>query len=192
MSARILLAIVCMVFLCHCRNAPTDAGTPHAQKPKDTTVFYPINSYIREQLTSLNQATTTPYQIVENENGKNDSSAISKENIQAYAHRLLLDSINAPGLQEKYTENIFLDQSTASFTFSYTTIDTSLPVQSVLVLLDTTTQEVKDIIYTINRTYPDSAVLEKWWWKNNKGFTILKSVVFPDGQEKKQQIKVVW
>lgn len=191
MKLRLVPIIFFLVLLCNCSNPFNKAGIAHSKKPMDTLVFYPINPYIRSQLLEMEQSSISPYQILEDKKGK-DSMTISKDAVKSWAMQFLNDSITAPGVQEKYKENIFLDQSTASYTFSYTTEDTTLPVQSVLVLLDTATQQVKDIIYSMTRLYADSIVLEKWWWKNDRGFKILKNVTLPNGIEKKQQINVAW
>lgn len=139
----------------------------------------------------LENSPVQPYKIYISAAGK-DSTNISKEEVNELAQMFLNDSITALGTKEKYTEDIFQDQTTASYTFSYTSKDTLLPIQRIMVLLDTATQQVKNIIYNITRSYPDSTVTEMLWWKNNKGFTILQQSTLPGGTEQKRQLQVGW
>lgn len=172
-----------------CKN---NSKEPIAENNKnDTLVYYPVNQYLRSQLSEMESSNFRPFKISITDSGK-DSTTISKEEVKSLAQIFLNDSITAFGMKEKYTENIFQDQTTASYTFSYTAKDTLLPVQRVLILLDTATQEVKNIIYSISRNYADSTITEMLWWKNDIGFTILHSSTLPDGTEKKRQLKVGW
>lgn len=173
-----------------CKNDKQTEQKP-ANNNNDSLVFYPVNQYIRNQIASMESSPVQPYKIIITDTGK-DSTSISKEEAKTLAQTFLNDSITANGLKEKYIENIFQDQTTASYTFSYTTEDSLLPVQRVLVLLDTATQQVKNIIYSISKAYADSSVTEMHWWKNDKGFTILQSTALPDGKESKRQIQVGW
>ena len=173
-----------------CHN--TDPKTEWTGNNKnDTLVYYPVNEYLRKQLAGIESSTLQPFKITITDSGK-DSIIITKEEVRNLAQLFLNDSITAFGMKEKYTENIFQDQTTASYTFSYTAKDTFLPVQRILVLLDTATQQVKNIIYNIARASVDSTITEMLLWKDDKGFTILRSSTLPGGTEKKQQIQVGW
>ncbi len=178
------------IILLSCKN-----DKPKEQKivenNNDSLIFYPVNQYIRNQITTMENSPVQPYKIIITDSGK-DSASISKEEVKTLAQIFLNDSITATGMKEKYKENIFQDQTTASYTFSYTTEDSLLPVQRVLVLLDTATQQVKNIIYSISKSNADSSITEMHWWKNDKGFTILQSSMLPDGKERKRQIQVGW
>ncbi len=179
-----------IIFVNSCKN---DNSKEQVQEKNvnDTLVFYPVNQYIRSQLSMLENSPVQPYKIIIRGSVK-DSTAITKDEVKNLANTFLNDSITAIGLKEKYIENIFQDQTTASYTFSYTAKDTMLPVQRVLILLDTATQQVKNIIFNVVRAYTDSSTTEMLWWKNDKGFTILQSTTLPDGTEKKQQLQIGW
>lgn len=173
---------------CHNDDSKTEVT---GNNENDTLVYYPVNQYLRSQLSGIESSSVQPYKITITDTGK-DSTIITKEEVKSLAQLFLNDSITAFGMKEKYTENIFQDQTTASYTFSYTSKDTLLPVQRILVLLDTATQQVKNIIYSIARASADSTITEMLWWKNDKGFTILRSSILPGGTEKKRQIQVGW
>ncbi|MEO8116366.1 MAG: hypothetical protein ABI653_01880 [Bacteroidota bacterium] len=173
---------------CHTNNSKEQEP---ANNKNDTLVYYPVNQYLRSQLSMLENSPVQPFKILITDSGK-DSSSITKEEVKNFAQIFLNDSITAFGMKEKYTENIFQDQTTASYTLSYTANDTLLPVQRVLVLLDTATQLVKNIIYSISRSYTDSTITEMLWWKNDKGFTILHNATLTDGTEKKRQLQIGW
>ncbi|MEO7211150.1 MAG: hypothetical protein ABIY35_09395 [Chitinophagaceae bacterium] len=173
---------------CHTKTSKEQVP---ANNKNDTLVYYPVNQYLRSQLSMLENSPVQPFKILITDSGK-DSSSITKEEVKNFAQLFLNDSITAFGMKEKYTENIFQDQTTASYTFSYTAKDTLLPVQRVLVLLDTATQQVKNIIYSISRSYTDSTITEMLWWKNDKGFTILHSATLTDGTEQKRQLQIGW
>ena len=187
-SIYFLLFIVFIFSSCHNKDSKKELN---GNNENDTLVYYPVNQYLRSQLSGIESSTKQPYKITITGSGK-DSTIITKEEVKSLAQLFLNDSITAFGMKEKYTENIFQDQTTASYTFSYTSKDTLLPVQRILVLLDTATQQVKNIIYSIARASADSTITEMLWWKNDKGFTILSSLKLPGGTEKKRQIQVGW
>ena len=133
----------------------------------DTTVFFHVNEYIRSQIEEVVQ---TPYYIYKIEifNGKKNSSAINNILFKQAAMHFIEQDINQPQIKNKYTENIFHDQSTQSFTLSYTTNDPAMELKSVDVLLQEDGETVKRIFMRKFKNYADSTAIEQLSWKANE------------------------
>jgi len=157
----------------------------------DSTVFYPIHEYFVNQIKSVDSTSPT-IKMVTTINGQKDSATISTQQFDKLAQAFLENDIADKSIKKYYKQSIFQDQTTQSITFNYTTVNTSLPVQSLDILLDTITQEVKRVFISRIKIVNDSTIVEKLNWKTNSNFLISRSVQLPSNKETKQQISVMW
>jgi len=165
-------------------------SSQQAKKESDTTHFFQVPQYIKSQLQEVNR---TPYFIYKMDvvNGKKDSSAITTPQFINLAQTFLKPDISAPDLKKYYTENIFHDETTKTFTISYTTANKDLEVQNVDILLDEDGKTVKRIFIRKFFNDTDSSSIEQLSWKSGESFQINKLVNIDD-KENTQQTIVVW
>jgi len=95
-------------------------------------------------------------------------------------------------IKKYYKESIFNDISTGSNTFTYTSVNKNLPLQTIDILLDTSSDIVKRVFITKSFVKGDSAITEKLGWKTDRSFTITRLLQLPGKKETTQQINVLW
>ncbi len=177
-----------MMSLLGCRQKPTDQK---AETTRDSISFFQVGDYIRSEINEVNK---TPYFIykIEKRDGRFDSSAINNEIFNQLSKAFLQNDINDPALKSNYTENVFHDQTTKSYTLNYTTSNKELPVQSVDVLLNEDAQTVKRIFIRKLYNYRDSSVIEQLSWRPRQRFQVNRLVRLNDNTESEKELIVVW
>ena len=176
------------IFYYSCEQNKTGA----IQSPaNDTAKFFQVTQYLRSQIAEVNK---TPYYIYKLTitNGKKDSSAVDNAVFNVIAAQFLKPDINEADIKKYYKENIFHDQTTKSFTISYSTENKQLEIQNIEVLLQEDGETVKRIFIRKFFTYPDSSVIEQLSWKPDQRFQINRLVQKPNNQETSYQTDVVW
>ncbi|HEY6976108.1 MAG TPA: hypothetical protein VH396_07450 [Chitinophagaceae bacterium] len=157
----------------------------------DSTVFYPVQEYFLSQIKSVDSS-MRPIRMVTTIDGRKDSAVISIEQFNKTAQPFLENNIADPLVKKYYRQSLFQDMTTGSYTFDYTSVNSSLPVQNLNVLLDTATQTVKRIFVSKIKIKEDSTITEKLSWKNNNSFLINRTIQLPKKREITEQIFVVW
>ena len=190
---KIAVLLICSSILIGCQSCKQKpaAVADKAMNDKDTITFFPVTDFIRQQLSHIDSTPYFLYRIRLTE-GKKDSTTIDKKIFDSLAATLTRYNISDTAVKKKYTETIFNDQSTDSFTMSYRTTDGSLPLQSVDVLLNRDNQQVKRIFWIIIYNKQGNTVTEKAGWKTNHSFYINRTIQRPDGKETSEQNMVVW
>lgn len=170
------------------RGASKDSN---ALSKVDTTKFFQIKQYLQSQ---INEVNSTPFFIykIEITNNHKDSLPISTAAFNKISNQFLFPDINEPGIKNYYTESIFEDQTTKSFTISYTTTNKKLELQNVAVLFDEDGQTVKRIFIRKFYNYTDSSTIEQLSWKPNESLQVNSSTQKADQSETSHQIIVVW
>ncbi len=161
------------------------------EQTKDTTQFFQVSQYIQQQIEDVKK---TPYYIykIDIKNGIKDSMPINTPLYVQLAGQFITTDINKPDLKKYYIENIFYDQTTKTFTISYTTSNKELEIQNIEILLQEDGQTVKRIFIRKFLTYPDSSVIEQLSWKVSESFQINRLVQTQDKKENSRQTIVVW
>ena len=157
----------------------------------DSTPFYPVHEYFLSQIKSVDSSKPT-IQMVSTINGQKDSTAINTDQFNKMAQAFLENNISDPSVKKYYRQSVFEDMTTSSYTFNYTSVESSLPVQNLNILLDTTTQTVKRVFISKVKINGDSTITEKLGWKNNNSFLINRTIQLPEKKETTEQISVVW
>jgi hypothetical protein len=183
------IAIIPITFL-SC-NQKQNNSSEQELASNDSTVFYPLHQYFIDQIKSVDSAAPR-IKMFRTIDGEKDSTAISTQQFNEIAQTFLENDIEDKSIKKYYKQSIFQDQTTQSITFNYTTVNSSLPVQSVDILLDTTTQEVKRVFISKIKTAHDSTIIEKLNWKTNSSFLISRSVQLPSNEETTEQISLEW
>lgn len=171
------------------RSAPTAVK---GQDNKDTTKYFQITHFIQTQIDEVNK---TPYFIYKlNVQGeRKDSITIDNAQFNHFAKQFLQPDINDPSLKKYYTENIFFDETTKSYTLSYTTPNKDLELQSADILLAEDGRTVKRIFLRKFYNYPDSSAIEQLSWKPNERFQVVRLLQKGRGNsETSTETVVVW
>lgn len=173
-----------------CQQNGSDTKKYKAEN-EDTTHFFQVTQYIKSEIAEVNK---TPYYIykVDIANGKRDSSAINTAIFNQISAQFLKPDINDGDLKKLYTENIFHDQTTKSFTISYTATDKELEIQNIEILLEEDGQTVKRVFIRKFYNYPDSSAIEQLSWKPGERFQINRLVQKRGNKENSYLTNVVW
>ncbi|HKG68580.1 MAG TPA: hypothetical protein VKA92_06905 [Segetibacter sp.] len=186
---KVYFFILILYLLYACR--PNESRTITSEATNDTTHFFEVVRYIKTQISEVNK---TPYFIykIDITDGKKDSTTINTSVFNQISERFLKPDINDPDLKKNYTENIFHDQTTKSFTISYTATDKELEIQSIEVLLQEDGQTVKRLFIRKFFNYKDSSAIEQLSWKPGESFQINRLVQKPGNKENSYLTNVVW
>jgi len=190
MKKIVFFFLICPVLYYGCKQNGRNSTENSAVK-NDTTHFFQVAQYIQSQIAEVNK---TPYFIYKTDviNGKKDSTAINNAVFNNVSAQFLKPDINDKALKKHYTENIFHDQTTKSFTISYTADDKQLEIQNIEILLQEDGQTVKRIFIRKFFNYQDSAAIEQLSWKPGESFQINRLVQKPGNKENTHQTNVVW
>ena len=167
MRPLILACIVCMMAAA-CSNSKEESKNTIATT--DTTSFYPIASYINDQVKYFDSLGVR-FSVVTTEGATKDSIttqvAAIMPMIQSFIDADISDSIQ----KINYKESVFRDAGTASLNINYTPINTSVSIRNIDILMNDQTSLIKRLfIRKIFRTN-DTTSTEQLSWKTNEGFT---------------------
>ncbi|MEP6514335.1 MAG: hypothetical protein ABJA79_10720 [Parafilimonas sp.] len=188
MKKWILLYIIAIIFSGGCKSKQNKLESANT---KDTVKFFPIQEYYLQQLKYAESIGSRKYKITI-EDRKTDSVTIDEKEFNQLVKQFSEPDITAGASKKFYKQNIFFDESTHSYTFNYTSINKSLPVESTDILVDPETNQVKRIFINKAYTFGDSSIIEKLSWKNDSSFSINKIIQYNNQPDRIQQIKVVW
>jgi hypothetical protein len=181
--------LVLMLIIVSCKHKGNSSGQGSAAD--DSTHFFQVSQYINSQIEEVNK---TPYFIYKINiiNGNKDSTAITTPQFIQLAQPFLKPDISSTDLKKNYTENIFHDQTTKTFTISYSTTNKDLEIQNLDILLEEDGKTVRRIFMRKFFSYPDSSAFEQLSWKASESFQINRVVNSADNKENTQQTIVVW
>ena len=166
----------------------------NAQSPGNSTdslQYYPVQTYFRLQVNQADSNGHTKWISIQTENSKT-TDTLSHESFYEIANAFSSIDVLESNLRSYYTESVFMDLTTNSYTFSYTTNTDSLPVKSIMVLVDTASSLVKRVFIRKQWSNTDSSVLEQMGWLHDSSFYINQSVSFPDKRNKQKSTVVTF
>ncbi len=184
-----LLLLFCILLILTCKSNHSETGITVTS---DTVRFYPVTEYFNDQVKKVAASGSYIYKITINDKKVRDSVALSKQQFMQLAQTFLAVDISDKSIHKYYKENIFMDETTHSYTFNYTAIDSSLPLQRVDVLLDADDQQVTRVFLNMNIVSADSTITEKAGWKTNNSFFINRIIDYANGRTTTQQNIIVW
>lgn len=157
----------------------------------DSGFFYPVKQFIEAQVESVENTDSILY--ISSGNGLTvDSAFIDKKQFTQLAGRFIESDISAPETRIYYQQSAFADETTGSITFSYATANKTLPVQSLDVLIDTLTQEVKRIFISRVDIGENDTAYTRLGWKTGNSFFIYRIEKYFHGKEGISRINVQW
>ena len=167
MKPLIIACVVCMMAAA-CSNSKED--TKNLVATTDTTSFYPLASYIKDQVKYFD-STGVKFSVVTTEGAIKDSItsqlAAIMPMIQSFMEADISDSVQ----KINYKESVFRDAGTASLNINYTPINTSVPIRNIDILMDDQTSIIKRLFIRKQFRTKDTTSTEQLSWKTNEGFT---------------------
>lgn len=161
------------------------------EKKKNDVVFFQVKEFFEKELEEIKR---TPYFIykLEISGPLKDSTVIPVDSLVHFSQTFLQPDINDKKLKEYYEESVFHDQTTGSFSLSYSTSNKELEVQNVNVLLHEDGETVKRIFIRKYSGENQQSLIEQLDWKPNERFEINRLITEPDGKEKTHRTIIVW
>jgi len=167
MKPLIIACVVCMMAAA-CSNSKED--TKNLVATTDTTSFYPLASYIKDQVKYFD-STGVKFSVVTTEGAIKDSItsqlAAIMPMIQSFMEADISDSVQ----KINYKESVFRDAGTASLNINYTPRNTSVPIRNIDILMDDQTSLIKRLFIRKQFRTKDTTSTEQLSWKTNEGFT---------------------
>jgi hypothetical protein len=188
---KVLSAIlgIYIMTLVACQSIPSNKQ-PAAQ-PSDTSKFYPLRTFLKDQIKYVDLRGFSIYRITEKD-GKKDSAGISKEEFISLAGIFLERDISDPSIKALYKESVFHDLSTGSITLNYTPVNSEAQVQNIDILLDEQTNIVKRVFIRSVYAKGDTTISEQCNWKTDKSFQINRSRSAKNGHTSTELNYVNW
>ncbi len=158
----------------------------------DSTSFFEVSQYLKTQVADVLK---TPYYIFEKNthNNQTDSFAITSQQFANIARKFITPDINEPGLKKEYTEAVFLDQTTKTYTLSYSTKNKDLEIQSIDVLLKEDGSTIKRIFIRKFFNYSnDSSAIEQLNWVPNEQFQVSRLVQMSGKPDRETRTMIAW
>ena len=167
MKPLIIACVVCMMAAA-CSNSKED--TKNLVATTDTTSFYPLASYIKDQVKYFD-STGVKFSVVTTEgaikNSITSQLAAIMPMIQSFMEADISDSVQ----KINYKESVFRDAGTASLNINYTPRNTSVPIRNIDILMDDQTSIIKRLFIRKQFRTKDTTSTEQLSWKTNEGFT---------------------
>jgi hypothetical protein len=167
-----------LVSIFSCKNKP---ATNSAKAATDSSKFYPLADFIQEQIAYVDLRNFEIFQKHQTAT-KTDSSIISKEQFKQLAASFLSLDICKPDKKHSYTETVFQDLSTASYTLNYKASQASDLVKNMDILLDEQTKMVKRVFIVSEFQKADTNIMEHHNWTANKQFQITRTIETAGGR----------
>jgi len=167
--APLILALVLIISSCKSKN--TDVET--ADAGLDTVHNFPVVDFIQNDINDVKKVPYFIYKIT-TLNKKKDSSNLSIDEFGKYAEYFLTFDINKASIKKTLKESSFNDQTTKSNTLVYTPLTTDNEIRNITVLLDQSTNSLKNIFFQIVKQSKDTTIIEHLQWKAKKSFRITR------------------
>ena len=167
MKSLILACIVCMMAVA-CSNSNEESK--NTVTTADTTSFYPIASYINDQVKYFDSL-GVKFSVSTTEGAQKDSITAQIADIMPMIQSFIDADISDSVQKKNYKESVFRDAGTASLNINYTPINTSAPIRNIDILMDDQTSLIKRLFIRKQFQTKDTTSTEQLSWKTNEGFT---------------------
>jgi len=193
----VVLCLAAAFFLTACGNHHQSANLPKQDSLSSTdstkNSFFPVAEYLESEILHLDSIPLALKKYTTG-NGRTDSAFIQVREFNVLALQFLPLELHNGSFEKNFTENAFVDKTTQSITFTYSTAIRDLPLRRVDVQTSAGngSQKVKSIYLEKNRISGDSSILEKMYWRAGKGFQIVTMTTVKGRSPVEQQLRVVW
>ncbi len=182
-----LFCVFCCGMIACNNNQPADSSANKAVA--DTAQFYPIAGFISDEMKYVDLRNFT---IVEKKSNGTDTSSreISKDEFLAAAAVILQDAQWFMANKNLFTETIFQDLGTESYTINYSS--TKAPINSINLLLNQQTNLPKRLFIRSIQQSGDTAITKQYSWITNKQFVISSSKRTENGYTESSTSQISW
>lgn len=186
---------VCLFTACashHPQPAPSVQDTLTAPDTSNTP-FFPILDYLRSEIRHIDSLPVALKRYTTRQ-GNKDSAFIGVAEFNTLAQEFVTPALENGYFKKHYTEASFMDNTTGTITFTYSTTDKTLPIQRVDIVTvpGTRSSKVKTVYLEKIRTTGDSAILQKLYWNSRQDFRIVTMIRIKGGNPEDQLTSVVW
>ena len=193
----VVLCLAGAFFLTACGNhhQPADLSKQDSLVSSDSSKnsFFPVAEYLETEILHVDSVPLAlrKYTTL---NGKTDTAFIQVPEFNVLALQFLPLELHDSSFEKNFTENAFVDKTTQSITFTYSTAIKTLPLQRVDVQTapGNGSQKVKSIYLEKNRVSGDSSILEKMYWRAGRSFQVMTMISVKGKSPVEHQLKVVW
>ncbi|HLX92275.1 MAG TPA: hypothetical protein VKR32_11355 [Puia sp.] len=185
--------LLTIIILCGCHDRQPQAGNAATDAPTEKKHFFPVVDYMRGQIRIVDSLPTAILKVVTRD-GKPDSSFIKRDEFDRLASEFIPADLQQENFETHFKETSFLDQTTNSATFTYSSTDPKLALQRVDVLAtpDEVYSKVKSIYLQETLNKNDTVIVKKLIWQAKKRFQIATSEQAPNDRKKMTQVQVTW
>jgi hypothetical protein len=185
-----MIILIGAVFFSNCKDQKPTTTTPEQTVKKS---YFPVVDFLKGQIHNVDSLPSAILKIVI-ENNKPDSSYIKREEFDKLAQDFILADLQQNNFEKNFKESSFIDQTTQSATFNYTSTNSKLSLQRVDVLAtpDELYSKVKSIFIQQTLNKNDTIIVKKLYWQTNKHFQIATSLQAPNQTKKIKQLQVTW
>ncbi len=190
-SFRFLLFTFLAIFI-SCHSANTDQHLRISSN--DTVNIFPVTSFLKAQLKSLDSMPVTPLKII-TENGKSDSLWLKREDLRIHATPFLTPLIDSTTMISLFSEKSFLDQTINAFTFSYdpkTKLPDSVNLTHWDVYMNPQTKNIDRIYMVKEKNDSNANITTQLTWVSNKWYSIRTITQLPNAQPRIKEEKIIW
>jgi hypothetical protein len=178
-----------------CKNEPKKNSIENAPEEKvpEKKKYFPVTDFIKKEIRYVD---SLPLAIIKYniESNKSDSVFIKPKEFNSIAQEFLPAQLFSPSFEEDFTETSFMDETTQSVTFTYSTPKKNEELRHVDVLVKPTPglKKVKSVYMEKIINKNDTLIIKKMIWKARRNFNIITSIQ-PLGQKAViKQLKIVW
>lgn len=175
--------IIAFILLLSC-NTEIKQNIPVAPVTKITDSFFPVTSYIKGQIITLDSLPITPLHITLIK-GKADSVWLSKDKIKALLQPFLIPAITETNLIHHFKETRFNDQTINAITFTYDPVNKlpdSVSLRHWDVYINPEKGEVSKIYIVKEVLINNQKFTQQLTWQSNKMAKIVTILNKPGGE----------
>jgi len=168
-------------------NQPADSAVK--KTVADTAQFYPVAGFISDEIKYVDLRNFT---IRKKQSNSADTSSreISKDEFLAAAAVILQEAQWFMANKQLFTESIFQDLGTESYTINYSS--TNAPIKSINLLLNQQTNLPKRLFIRSIHQSGDTAITQQYSWVANKQFVISSSKRTKNGFNENSTTQISW
>ncbi len=177
-------------FILSCKNSKQkNEGGKQSEKKN----FFPVANYIESEIHYVDSLpiAITKYIIQDN---KTDTSYIQSPEYDQIAQDFICPELKPDVFEKEFSETSFVDQSTQTITFTYSTKNNKLDLQRVDVLAnaDNGLNKVSSIYLEKAIHKNDTFILKKLLWVTRTSFQIVTSTQVSSQSPVVKELKLVW
>lgn len=178
-----------------CTNNSNQSTTAQEITETQTDSFFPVTSFIKGQMITLDSLPITPLQLTIIKE-KTDSVWIPKDKLRDFYLPFLTPVINEINLTKYFKESSFSDQTLNAVTFTYDPIDKlpdSVSLRHWDVYIHPETGKVIKVYIVKQFKADDQMITQQLTWQTNKMAKISTILNKPDGSmELEKEVVLIW